>query len=145
LGQPHRQHQWLWKIHLLLCICSSNPMVGTINTFSQVGSSIFQQFWQILILFFLLSSSTFWEFFCAKHKSYAHNDNVHNKHDKICVRGIAPNPRNGDKSQQAPAPLLLLLLMYCCCCWQLTLTSWFRFWCFSWVHLQNPRQFWIWF
>ncbi len=34
-----------------------------------------------------------------------------NKHDKICVRGIAPNPRNGDKSQQAPAPLLLLVML----------------------------------
>jgi hypothetical protein len=31
----------LCKVHIMLCICNSNPKIGAINNFSQVGSSIF--------------------------------------------------------------------------------------------------------
>jgi hypothetical protein len=44
------------KIHLELCICINNPMVGTINNFLKVGCSIIDNFnkYQEKFLLFLI-------------------------------------------------------------------------------------------
>jgi len=34
----------LCKVHIMLCICNSNPKVGTIKKISQIGGSIFNIF-----------------------------------------------------------------------------------------------------
>jgi len=43
------------KVHILLCICNSNPMVGTIVIFSQVEASIVNNFNKYKISLFQLN------------------------------------------------------------------------------------------
>jgi hypothetical protein len=63
---PEFQHMRKKDAKYTLCICNNTQRVGTIKIFSQVGSSILNNFESINKISFF-SDKTFGEFFCVQH------------------------------------------------------------------------------